>query len=161
MTLRLPLAAAVIATACTAFTARGGDPPSPAHDYPFTPVPFTAVTFTDGFWSRRVEINRTVTMPCNFTQCENTGRIDNFVFAAGLKRGKYRGYQFNDSDIYKVIEGASYALLAHPDTAIIRTIDSIGVFIAAAQDSDGYLYTPRRLITPEYAPPGGRNGGSA
>jgi hypothetical protein len=133
--------------------APGGNAPS---DYPITPVPFTAVEFTDGFWSRRIDVNRNVTLPHNFVECENTGRIDNFVFAAGLKQGKHTGYQFNDSDIYKVIEGASYSLLAHPDTDLVRTIDSIIVFIAAAQEPDGYLYTPRRLITPDYAPPGGK-----
>jgi DUF1680 family protein len=114
------------------------------------------VEFTDGFWSRRIDVNRDVTLPHNFVQCENTGRIDNFVFAAGLKQGKHTGYQFNDSDVFKVIEGASYSLLAHPDTDLVRTIDSIIVFIAAAQEPDGYLYTPRRLITPDYAPPGGK-----
>jgi DUF1680 family protein len=154
--MRSPLHVFVIASACISFTARGGDSPSPKRDYPITPVPFTAVEFTDGFWSRRVDVNRSVTLPHNFTECENTGRIDNFVFAAGLKRGKYRGYQFNDSDIYKVIEGASYSLLVHPDTILDRTIDSIIVFIAAAQEPDGYLYTPRRLIRPDYAPPGGK-----
>ena len=138
------------------FAARGGDAPSARKDYPITPVPFTAVEFTDGFWSRRVDVNRNVTLPHNFVECENTGRIDNFVFAAGLKQGKHTGYQFNDSDIYKVIEGASYSLLAHPDKDLDRTIDSIIVFIAAAQEPDGYLYTPRRLITPDYAPPGGK-----
>jgi len=145
-----------IASACIPFPGRGGSGPSPHTDYPITPVPFTAVEFTDHFWSRRLDVNRNVTLPCNFTQCENTGRIDNFVFAAGLKQGKYTGYQFNDSDIYKVIEGASYSLLVHPDTALGRTIDSIVVFIAAAQEPDGYLYTPRRLIRPDYSPPGGK-----
>jgi len=134
----------------------GGNAPPLRRDYPITPVPFTAVEFTDGFWSRRIDINRKVTLPHNFVECENTGRIDNFVFAAGLKQGKHTGYQFNDSDIYKVIEGASYSLLAHPDTELVRTIDSIIVFIAAAQEPDGYLYTPRRLIRPDYAPPGGK-----
>ena len=156
MTTRLPVIAAAVVFSFLPFRARGGNPTAPRRDYPITPVPFTAVQFTDGFWSRRVDINRTVTLPHNFVECESTGRIDNFVFAAGLKQGKYRGYQFNDSDIYKVIEGASYSLLAHPDSTIVRTIDSIIVFIAAAQDSDGYLYTPRRLIRPDYAPPGGK-----
>jgi uncharacterized protein len=154
--MRLPLSLIVAASACISFTLRGGDAPSPKRDYPITPVPFTAVKFTDGFWSRRLDANTNVTLPCNFTECEHTGRIDNFVFAAGIRQGKYTGYQFNDSDIFKVIEGASYSLMTHPDTALVRTIDSIIVFIAAAQEPDGYLYTPRRLIRPDYAPPGGK-----
>ncbi|HTR98981.1 MAG TPA: beta-L-arabinofuranosidase domain-containing protein [Bacteroidota bacterium] len=137
--------------------ARGGK--SQAHeqkrDYPIRAVPFTAVEFTDDFWSRRIDANRRVTIPHNFYECETTGRIDNFVFASGMKQGKHVGYQFNDSDIYKVIEGASYALMTRPDRELDRTIDSIVVYIAAAQETDGYLYTPRRLIRPDYAPPGG------
>ena len=124
-------------------------------DYPIRAVPFTAVEFTDGFWSRRIDANRRVTIPHNFYECETTGRIDNFVYASGMKQGKHTGYQFNDSDIYKVIEGAAYSLMARPDRALDRTIDSIVVYIAAAQEPDGYLYTPRRLIRPDYAPPGG------
>jgi hypothetical protein len=154
--MRAHVLAFVAASGCLPLTAQGGNPPALRRDYPITPVPFTAVEFTDGFWSRRVETNRRVTLPHNFAECESTGRIDNFVFAAGIRKGKYTGYQFNDSDIYKVIEGASYSLMAHPDTALERTIDSIAVFIAAAQDSDGYLYTPRKLIRPDYAPPGGK-----
>lgn len=154
--MRAALIALLTGTGLIPFSVRGGPGGRPAHDYPITPVPFTAVRFTDGFWSRRIDVNRTVTLPHNFVQCENTGRIDNFVFAAGLKQGKYTGYQFNDSDIYKVIEGASYSLLAHRDPAVERRIDSITVFIAAAQEPDGYLYTPRRLIRPDYAPPGGK-----
>ena len=156
MLMRMPFLLFVIASLWMSSTGRGGDAPPARKDYPITPVPFTAVEFTDGFWSRRIDVNRNVTLPHNFVECENTGRIDNFVFAAGLKQGKYKGYQFNDSDIYKVIEGASYSLLAHPDTDLVRTIDSIVVFIAAAQEPDGYLYTPRRLIRPDYAPPGGK-----
>jgi DUF1680 family protein len=156
MRARSPLLLVIIAAGCIPLAGWGGNPPVPRRDYPITPVPFTAVEFTDGFWSRRIGVNREVTLPHNFAECETTGRIDNFVFAAGLKQGKYKGYQFNDSDIYKVIEGASYSLLSHPDAAVERTIDSIVVFIAAAQDSDGYLYTPRRLIRADYAPPGGK-----
>jgi DUF1680 family protein len=152
--MRPSVLALVIALTCVPPAGRGM--PSLHKDYPITPVPFTAVEFTDGFWSRRIDINRRVTLPHNFHECETTGRIDNFVFAAGLKKGNYKGYQFNDSDVYKVIEGASYSLLAHSDKTLERTIDSIAVFIATAQDSDGYLYTPRRLIGPDYAPPGGK-----
>ncbi|HUI10404.1 MAG TPA: beta-L-arabinofuranosidase domain-containing protein [Bacteroidota bacterium] len=147
----------VAATLLLPLSADGGKTPprEQKRDYPIRAVPFTAVQFDDGFWSRRIDVNRRVTIPHNFYECETTGRIDNFVFASGMKQGKHRGYQFDDSDIYKVIEGASYSLLAHPDRNLDRTIDSIIVYIAAAQEPDGYLYTPRRLITPDYAPPGG------
>ena len=61
-----------------------------AKDYPIKPVPFTNVHIKDSFWSQRLEINRTVTLPHNFKECEVTGRVDNFAKAAGLKSGRYR-----------------------------------------------------------------------
>src|SRR3982751_1916205 len=83
-------------------------------DYPFKPVPFTSVHLNDVFWAPRIETNRKVTIPVAFEQCERTGRVDNFERAAAVLRGetitnkKPPGYPFDDTDIYKVIEGASY-----------------------------------------------------
>jgi DUF1680 family protein len=116
----------------------------PAHnDYPITPVPFTAVKLTDGFWAPRIETNRTVTIPAIFKHCEETGRIDNFAIAGGLLEGEYKGERYNDTDVYKTIEGASYSLMVHPDPKLDRYLDGVIAKIAAAQEPDGYLYTPR------------------
>jgi DUF1680 family protein len=131
-------------------------PAGGAKDYPLKPVPFNTVQIHDGFWSPRLETNRTVTIPHDFKECEETGRIDNFAIAGGLQQGKYRGLQFNDSDVFKVIEGASYSLAIHRDAELERYLDDVIAKIAAAQESDGYLYTPRRLIRDDYQPPGGK-----
>src|SRR5581483_4087330 len=79
-------------------------------DYPFKPVPFTAVHLHDAFWAPRIEINREVTIPFAFRQCELTGRVANFDHAAEALRGqlgdanvKLPGYPFDDTDIYKII----------------------------------------------------------
>ena len=112
-------------------------------DYPITPVPFTAVRVTDGFWAPRIETNRAVTIPAIFKKCEETGRIDNFAIAGGLIKGEYKGERYNDTDVYKTIEGASYSLMVHPDPALDRYLDGVIAKIAAAQEPDGYLYTPR------------------
>jgi len=32
-----------------------------------------------------------------------------------LEEGEFEGIYFNDSDVFKVIEGASYSLQIHPD----------------------------------------------
>jgi hypothetical protein len=123
----------------------------PARDYPVKPVPFTAVHFTDSFWLPRIEINRTVTIPFAFQKCEESGRIYNFERAAAALRGeelkdkKPPGYPFDDTDPYKVIEGASYALSVHPDPKLEAYIDSLIEKIAAAQEKDGYLYTTRTI----------------
>jgi len=111
-------------------------------DYPIRPVPFTAVTVADSFWSPRLDTNRTVTVRYDFQKCERTGRISNFAKAGGLEEGDFEGlFGFNDSDVYKVIEGASYALSLQPDPELERYIDNLAVKIAAAQEEDGYLYT--------------------
>ena len=115
------------------------------------PVPFTAVHVTDGFWAPRIEINRAVTIPFAFHKDEETGRVDNFIRAAKALRGepfenhKYPPYPFDDTDVYKVIEGASYTLSVHPDPKLEAYIDGLIEKIAAAQEKDGYLYTARTI----------------
>ncbi len=125
-------------------------------DYPIQPVPFTQVRIADEFWARRLETNRKVTIPYAFKMCEETGRIDNFAVAGRLKEGKFRGIYFNDSDLYKVIEGAAYALAIQPDPELDKYLDGVIAKIAAAQEKDGYLYTARTLSGPGYMPPGGK-----
>src|SRR5713226_6345185 len=113
-------------------------------DYPVKPVPFTAVHVNDGFWAPRIEINRKVTIPFAFQKSEETGRIDNFIRAAKALRGepfenhKYPPYPFDDSDLFKVIEGASYTLSVHPDSQLDAYLDSLIEKIGAAQEKDGY-----------------------
>jgi DUF1680 family protein len=111
-------------------------------------VPFTDVAFADEFWAPRIETNRKVTIPYAFKKCEETGRISNFAKAGGLIEGKFEGIYFNDSDLYKVIEGAAYSLKSRPDPELEKYIDGVIDKIAAAQWEDGYLYTfysvPRR-----------------
>jgi len=115
-----------------------------APDYPVQPVPFTQVRFADEFWAARLETNRTVTIPHVFAKCEETGRIDNFAIAGGLMEGEQRGaYPFDDTDVYKTIEGASYSLMLQRDPVLEAYLDSVIALIAAAQEPDGYLYTAR------------------
>ena len=114
-------------------------------DYPVKPVPFTEVQLADSFWSPRMEINRRVTIPYDFKKCEETGRIDNFAKAAGLMEGKFEGIRFNDSDVFKIIEGAAYSLSLHYDAELDKYLDDLIAKIAAAQEDDGYLYTTRTI----------------
>jgi uncharacterized protein len=120
-------------------------------NYPIEPVPFTDVTFDDAFWKPRLERNRTVTVPYDFKKCEETGRIDNFAKAGGLIDGDFEGIFFNDSDVFKVVEGASYSLALHPDAELDAYLDALIAKFAAAQEEDGYLYTVR-TIDPEKTP---------
>lgn len=117
-----------------------------AGKYPIDPVPFTSVKVTDQFWGQRLKANREVTIPLAFSKCEETGRYDNFVKAAHPS-GDYKvgGYSFDDTDVYKTIEGASYLLQTYPDKKLKKYIDSVLVIVAAAQEPDGYLFTARTM----------------
>jgi len=99
------------------------------------------VTIADDFWAPRLETNRKVTVAYDFKKCEQTGRIDNFAKAGGLMEGEFEGIYFNDSDLYKVIEGAAYSLKIQPDPELEKYVDGVIEKIAAAQWEDGYLYT--------------------
>ncbi|MHB8865058.1 MAG: glycoside hydrolase family 127 protein [Pirellulaceae bacterium] len=111
-------------------------------------VPFTAVKVRDAFWAPRLQINREKSLPHNFKWCEETGRFSNFAKAAGLVEGKFEGIYFNDSDVYKVLEGASYSLADHPDPELDRMTDDVIAKIAAAQRPNGYLNTYYTLVEP-------------
>ena len=108
-------------------------------------VPFTAVQIDDSFWRPRIETNRTVTIPTNFEKSEETGRISNFARAGGLEEGPHQGKHYDDSDVFKIIEGASYSLAQTPDPELNAYLDGLIAKIAAAQEDDGYLYTIRTL----------------
>jgi DUF1680 family protein len=150
MTLRHALPALVLATLPLAA--------AETRDYPIQPVPFTAVRVADSFWSPRIKTNRETTVGYCFDKCEETGRIANFEVAGGLKQGGFQGIYFNDSDVFKVIEGAAYTLAIHPDAELNKLLDELIAKIAAAQEDDGYLYTARTIADPNYKFPG-RDGG--
>lgn len=120
-------------------------------DYPVQPVPFTNVRVADAFWGPRFETNRTRTVWYDFQKCEETGRIDNFAKAAKLMEGAHKGDPFDDSDVFKVIEGAGYILALHPDPKLEAYTDALIDKIAKAQEPDGYLYTAR-TINPKNPP---------
>lgn len=116
------------------------------HGYPITPTPFTSVKVTDNFWGERLRASREVTIPLAFSKCEETGRVRNFELAANPSdTTKVEGFSFDDTDIYKTIEGASFSLQTYPDAQLERYIDSLLNIVATAQEPDGYLYTPRTM----------------
>ncbi|MEO8255343.1 MAG: beta-L-arabinofuranosidase domain-containing protein, partial [Flavobacterium sp.] len=115
-------------------------------DYPIQPVPFTQVHVNDGFWEPKMEVNANVTIPYVLAQCKANGRVDNFLRAAKLLDGdKMSEYPFDGTDIYKVIEGASYAMQVKSNPQLDKYIDTLVGIIGAAQEKDGYLYTFRTV----------------
>lgn len=120
-------------------------------DYPIQPLPFTDVHFTDEFWAPRLATHKRTTLNYTLQQCEETGRINNFRRAANQQAGAFcTKYPFDDSDVFKILEGASYALHVEEDPVLANRVDSIITIIAAAQEEDGYLYS-NRTIHPDSA----------
>lgn len=141
-----PLLACAMAIGVQAQAQHTCSNPNHAHGYPITPVSFTAVKVTDFFWGQRLNASREVTIPLAFSKCEETGRYENFVKAAHPSDDyKVEGFSFDDTDVYKTIEGASYSLQTYPNKKLERYIDSVLVIVAAAQEPDGYLYTSRTM----------------
>lgn len=105
------------------------------------PVPIEKVNLVDGFWAPRLDTLLSVTIPTQYQLLEETGRIDNFRRAAGKLKGPFRGLFFNDSDVYKWVEAASFALAYRHNSRVEELVDKVVAEIAAAQDEDGYLNT--------------------
>ncbi|MBP1634684.1 MAG: glycoside hydrolase family protein [Acidobacteria bacterium] len=129
----------------------------PKADYPAVPVPFTDVHLSDAFWAPRLETNRAVTIPHILRQLEESRRVENFQRAATAMASHAEGqfcslYPFDDSDVYKTIEAASYALATRPDPALSKQLDALIAKIAASQEPDGYLYTARTIGGPPPQP---------
>ncbi len=123
---------------------------TPSTGYPITQVPFTSVRITPNtFWGQRVKAAREVTIPLAFSKCQSEGRYENFVRAAHPSAdydvSKFMGFSFDDTDVYKTIEGASYVLQTFPDKNLEAYIDSVLDIVGAAQEPDGYLYTARTI----------------
>jgi DUF1680 family protein len=115
------------------------------NDYPIQPVSSQNVELTDNFWSKRIATNREVTIPYCFEKCEETHRIANFEVAGGLVDGTFEGIRYNDSDVFKIMEGAAYSLQQKYDPELDEYLDDLIFKIAAAQEDDGYLYTIRTI----------------
>lgn len=133
--------------AATVLAAHSATAQNHNYGYPYTPVAFTSVKIAPNtFWGDRIKAAREVTIPLAFSKCESEGRYANFVNAAHPSDSyKVGGFSFDDTDVYKTIEGASYLLQTYPDKKLEKYIDSVLVVVAAAQEPDGYLYTARTM----------------
>lgn len=104
-------------------------------------IDFSHVRIQDRFWSPRLEMHTTATLPVCIDQIENqTGRIRNFENAA-KGEGEHSGIFFDDSDVYKALEGIAYSLINRPDPALEKKADEWIDKFAAAQQPDGYINT--------------------
>ena len=127
-------AAAIVIAACS------GNETSDTHKL-ITPVGFADVKIDDAFWSPRLQSHKDVTLQVCIDQIENqTGRIRNFENAA-KGTGEHSGIYFDDSDVYKALEGMAYSLQNNPDPELEAKCDEWIDKFAAAQQKDGYINT--------------------
>jgi DUF1680 family protein len=99
------------------------------------------VRLADGFWEPRRRLSWAETLPSQYEHIESTGRLDNFRRASGKVDVPFRGPYFDDSDVYKWLEAASWSLATDPDPGLERMVESAITEIADAQRPDGYLNT--------------------
>lgn len=106
------------------------------------PVNFSKIEINDAFWKPRLHTHANTTLQVCIDQCENqTNRVRNFAIAAGVIPGEFQGLVYDDSDLYKMIEGVAYSLTNHKNPGLEAKIDTIVDYIAKAQKEDGYLMT--------------------
>ena len=120
--------------------------------YPIAAVPIADVKITDAFWLPIIQTVQQKTISYAIKKCAEEGRFDNFLIAGGKMKGEVRGQMpFDDTDVYKIIEGASNSLLSAPNPKLEKTLDSIIDIIKVGQEADGYL-TTWRTINPAKPP---------
>ncbi len=133
-------------------------------DYPIDAVTLNQVLLTDSFWLPRIQTIQNKVIRYAFDKCEAEGRLENFITAGhviqggtGTARGKM---PFDDTDVYKTLEGTAYSLISRPDPALEAYADSVIAIIAQGQEPDGYLTTWRTIDpmkpTSDWVAPGPR-----
>jgi uncharacterized protein len=136
----LYLALAVILNSCVS---KEVTVPKPAlAGYPITPIDIKDVEITDEFWLPKIRVIQDSTIKYAFDKCIEEGRLDNFLIAGGKLTGKVKGKMpFDDTDLYKIIEGASYSLISKPNPKLDAYLDSVISIIKVGQEPDGYITT--------------------
>ncbi len=114
--------------------------------YPISPVNIQNVKLTDDFWLPIIKRVQEKTIEYAIQKCEEEGRMDNFLIAGGKKKGEVKGqFPFDDTDVYKIIEGASNSLISEPNPKLEILLDSLIGIIKIGQEKDGYLTTWRTI----------------
>lgn len=114
--------------------------------YPIEAVDIKHVKLKDEFWLPVIERVQNKTIEFALEKCEEEGRFENFLIAGGEMEGKAQGVMpFDDTDVYKIIEGASYSLISAPNPQLEQLLDSLIGIVKTGQEKDGYLTTWRTI----------------
>jgi DUF1680 family protein len=120
------------------------------------PLPLSAVRIQDGFWRTRIDNVTREVIPYQWKAlndqipgAEPSHSIENFKIASGESSGTFYGLIFQDSDVGKWIEAASYGLIDTPNAALEEAIDAVVELIAKSQEPDGYIDTYFSVAAPD------------
>ena len=123
-----------------------------AQGFPIRQPDIRHVVLNDNFWLPKIKTIQETTIQFAFDKCNEEGRMKNFLIAGGTEQGPVCGKMpFDDTDLYKIIEGASYSLISNPDSKLETYLDSIIAIIKIGQETDGYL-TTWYTIDPKHPP---------
>lgn len=113
------------------------------------PLDARFVSLTDPFWRARQEAIFDVGLRAQLEQIESTGRLENFRRCARGERGGHQGRYYDDSDVYKWLEAAAYALQHRPDHPIRPCVEEVVSVVEKAQETSGYIDTFFQLMHPD------------
>ncbi|MEC3965313.1 glycoside hydrolase family 127 protein [Flagellimonas halotolerans] len=117
-----------------------------ASGYPIEPINIRNVKVHDDFWLPIIQRVQEKTIEYAIEKCREEGRFDNFLIAGGEMEGSVKGAMpFDDTDVYKIIEGASNSLISAPNPELEKLLDSLVYIIKVGQETDGYLTTWRTI----------------
>jgi hypothetical protein len=141
----LPILIVIVIFACQKKEEKR-QPADSAAGYPIKPIDIKNVQLSDEFWLPIIKRVQNTTIDYALAKCREEGRMDNFLIAGGVMDGETRGYMpFDDTDVYKIIEGASYSLISNPDEKLEAYLDTLINIIKTGQEEDGYLTTWRTI----------------
>ena len=119
-------------------------------------VPFTDVQVNDQFWKQRLDVMRNTTIRYAFQKVSDAGQIRNFEYAGKIVSGEAQvgdltfqsGQPYDDAEVYKVLEGASYVLTTQANASLEEYCDEVIDKICSAQEPDGYIQTNFTIHNP-------------
>jgi uncharacterized protein len=104
------------------------------------PLEFSDVRLlASGWWGDLQSRTRAVSLPYCMTALEAAGNLDNVRAVIGRSDAPYRGFPFNDTDIYKTLEAVAWSSSEQTDPTLDNWTDSVADLLSRAQAGDGYL----------------------
>ncbi len=112
------------------------------------PLSVRDVRITGGPLARWQRTNREASIPLGLRQMERSGAVPNLRLAAGEAEGEFKGYRFQDSDLYKQLEAVAWEHARQPAPEYEEFVAESAALLARAQRPDGYLNSHYQVVKP-------------